>query len=133
MAEPVDKELYERIKQMANKVFKSPTGIYRSAWISKMYVRAGGEYTSKKKNSEFDKWISEVWIDLNNPIKQGNKIIGYNKCGSKNTQNDLYPLCRPSVRIDEDTPMIYQDIDKETIKKVNKQKQIIKNKGNIRF
>jgi|LakMenEpi03Aug12_release.lakeMendotaPanAssembly.Ray.scaffolds.fasta_scaffold06411_12 hypothetical protein len=133
MAEPVDKELYERIKQMANKVFKSPTGIYRSAYISKMYVNAGGEYTSKKKNSKFDKWISEVWLDLNNPIKQGNKIIGYHKCGSKNTQNNLYPLCRPSVRIDKDTPMIYQDIDKETIKKVNKQKQIIKNKGNIRF
>ena len=55
MAEPVDKELYERIKQMANKVFKSPTGIYRSAYISKMYVNAGGEYTSKKKNSKFDK------------------------------------------------------------------------------
>jgi hypothetical protein len=29
--------------------------------------------------------------------------------------------------------MIYQDIDKETIKKVSKQKQIIKNKGNIKF
>jgi hypothetical protein len=133
MAEPIDKQLYENIKQMANQVFKAPTGIYRSAWISKMYVRAGGRYTTKKKNSKFDKWISEKWIDLNQPIKKNNKIIGYQKCGHKNTQNNLYPLCRPSKIIDKDTPKIYQNIDKETIKRVNKEKQIKKDKGNIRF
>jgi hypothetical protein len=133
MAKPIDTELYNEIKQMANKVFKAPTGIYRSAWISKMYVRAGGRYTTKKTNSKFDKWLSERWVDLNNPIYKNNEIIGYKKCGSKNTQNNLYPLCRPSVRIDKDTPTIYQDIDKQTIKKVNRRKQIIKDKGNIKF
>lgn len=133
MGEPIDTELYNIIKQMANKVFKSPTGIYRSAWISKMYIRAGGRYTTKKTNSKFDKWISERWIDVNQPIYKNNKIIGYEKCGNKNTQNNLYPLCRPTRQISNKTPLLFQDIDKKIIKKVNKEKQIIKNTGNIKF
>jgi len=132
MGEPINKELYDMIKQMANKVFKSPTGIYRSMWISRMYVRAGGRYTDKKTNSKFDKWISERWIDVNQPIYKNNKIIGYEKCGHKNTQNNLYPLCRPTRRM-KDTSLLFQNIDKETLKRVNKEKQIVKNKSNIRF
>jgi hypothetical protein len=132
MSQPIDIELYDHIKQMANKVFKSPTGIYRSMWISRMYRKAGGRYTDVKKNSKFDKWLSESWIDTNQPIYKNNKIIGYEKCGNKNTQNNLYPLCRPTRKI-KDTPLLFQNIDKETIKRVNKEKQIKKNKGNIKF
>ena len=59
MSEPIDKQLYEDVKKMANTVFKSPTGIYR--------------------------------------------------------------------------PKLFKDIDKDVIKRVNKQKQTLRNKGNIRF
>jgi hypothetical protein len=134
MAKPLDKELYEQIKLMANKVFNNNKGIYRSAWISKTYVANGGLYDKPKpKKTKFDIWRSESWVDLNNPIKQGNKIIGYNKCGSPNTQNNLYPLCRPSKVIDKNTPQTYQTINKQKIAKVNKQKQILQKSGNILF
>jgi hypothetical protein len=132
MGEPIDTELYDMIKQMANKVFKSPTGIYRSMWISRMYRKAGGRYADVKTNSKIKKWLMERWIDTNQPIYKNNKIIGYKKCGSKNTQNNLYPLCRPTRQM-KDTSLLFQNIDKENLKRVNKQKQIVKNKGNIKF
>lgn len=132
MVEPIDKELYNMIKELANKVFKSPTGIFRSAWISRMYRKVGGRYSNIKTNSKIKKWLSERWVDINQPIKKNNVIIGYEKCGHKNTQNNLYPLCRPTIRKKE-TPLILQDIDKKTIKRVNKEKQKLKNKGNIKF
>jgi len=130
---PIDIELYDQVKQMANEIFKSNRGIYRSMWISKKYIELGGRYSSNKKKSNVDRWLKEQWVDLNQPIKKNNEIIGYERCGNKNIQNDLYPLCRPSRRINKDTPIIYQDIDKRTIKKVNREKQIKKNKGNIKF
>jgi hypothetical protein len=70
---------------------------------------------------------------VNQPIYKNNKIIGYEKCGNKNTQNNLYPLCRPTRRIDKETPLILQNIDKVTLKRVNKEKQKLQNKGNIKF
>jgi len=136
MAKPIDTELYNKIKRLANDVFKSPTGIYRSMWISKKYIDAGGEYDTPKNNtkSKTKKWLAEKWIDLNNPIMKGNKIIGYNRCGSKNIDNPLiYPLCRPSVKIDSSTPRIYQTINKKDIEKANIKKQILRNKGNTTF
>lgn len=134
MAKPLDKDLYEKIKLMANKVFNNNKGIYRSLWISKKYTELGGVYDKPKpKKTKFDIWHSEKWVDLNNPIKENNKIIGYNKCGSKNIQNNLYPLCRPSQVIDKNTPQTYQTINKKKIAKVNAQKQILKQSGNILF
>jgi hypothetical protein len=47
----------------------------------------------------------------------------------------LYPLCRPTFKVSDDTPKLFKDIDKDAIKRlrVNKQKQILRNKGNIKF
>ena len=87
MSEPIDKQLYEDVKKMANTVFKSPTGIYRSLWIQREYKKRGGLYKTKKKSSKIQQWLDEKWIDINNPILKNNKIIGYNKCGSVNKQN----------------------------------------------
>ena len=134
MSKPNDIELYNLVKQIANKTFKAKTGMYRSMFISKYYRLLGGTYDKPKpKNSKSSIWLQEKWIDLNQPIKKKNKIIGYERCGNKNTQNDKYPLCRPSVVINKDTPKTYQSISKSRINKVNKQKQILKDKGNIKF
>jgi len=134
MSKPLDLDLYNKVKEMANNVFKSPTGIYRSMWISKKYTDLGGLYDKpKSKKSKVVRWLDEKWVDLNQPIKQGNKIIGYKKCGSPNTQNKLYPLCRPSKRITKESPKTYQEIDKKKLEKANKLKQILKNEGNTIF
>lgn len=127
---PVDTELYNKVKQMANEKFDAPTGAYRSMWIVKTYKSMGGRYdTPKPKESKLTDWQKEHWIDLNQPKAGG----GYEKCGHPNTQNDKYPLCRPSKEVNEHTPTLYQNISKNRIEEVNKEKQMIKNRGNIKF
>ena len=134
---PTNQKLYNLVKKNANDVFDSPTGAFRSMWIVKEYKRLGGTYTTaqgsgetkKPEHSKLKQWRDEKWIDLNQPKKGG----GYEKCGHKNIQNDKYPLCRPSEKVNESTPKTYQSIDKNKIEEVNKEKQIIKNKGNIKF
>ena len=90
MSIPIDKELYENVKKMANSVFKAPTGIFRSMWIKREYIKRGGLYEKRKSSSKIKRWLNEKWININNPIIKNNKIIGYKKCGEKNTQNNLY-------------------------------------------
>lgn len=133
MSKPLDLNLYNKVKEMANKVFKSPTGIYRSMWISRKYTELGGLYDKPKSKSKVDRWLNEKWVDLNQPIIRDKQIVGYKKCGTKNTQNNLYPLCRPSKRITKESPEAYQTIEKKIIDKANKLKQILKNKGNTKF
>jgi hypothetical protein len=58
MSEPIDKQLYEDVKKMANTLFKSPTGIYRSLWIQREYKKRGGLYKTKKKSSKIQQWLA---------------------------------------------------------------------------
>jgi hypothetical protein len=129
MSEPLDKDLYNRVKQMASNKFASPTGAYRSMWIVKKYKELGGRYSGRKSSSKLERWRKEGWIDINQPNGKG----GYERCGHKNTQNNKYPLCRPSKSINKDTPEKYQDISSDRIRKANIEKQRIKNTGNIKF
>ena len=52
MSKPLDLDLYNKVKEMANKVFKSPTGIYRSMWISRKYTELGGLYDKPKSKTK---------------------------------------------------------------------------------
>jgi hypothetical protein len=135
MSKPLDLDLYNKVKEMANKKFKSPTGIYRSMWISKRYTDLGGLYDKPKSKtkSKVVRWLDEKWVDMNQPILRDKQIVGYKKCGTPNKQNNLYPLCRPSKRITKDSPKTYQEIGKKKIEKANKLKQILKNEGNTIF
>ena len=136
---PIDKELYEKVKQMASEKFETPTSWYRSAWIVKTYKKLGGRYdTPKTKEVEKQgliRWANEQWVNLNAPIydTQG-KLIGYEPCGRKEASlKGTYPLCRPLKRITEDTPITYRELTKEQIQQANRKKQVIKSSGNIRF
>jgi hypothetical protein len=128
MSEPLDKDLYEKAKQMANKTYGSHTSAFRSMAIQRNYMKMGGKY-SGKKSSKLERWRKEGWVDLNQPNGKG----GYYPCGHTNTQNDKYPLCRPSRTINKDTPKKYQDISSDRIRKANEDKQRIKNTGKISF
>ena len=91
-----NKALYNYVKQLANKKFKSKSGIYRSSWIVKEYKRRGGKYSGKKTSSSgLKRWYREKWVDLNRPIRNSKgKIIGYKSCGRKSVKGskDKYPL-----------------------------------------
>ena len=74
-----DKELYNKVKRMADKKFESKTGIYKSSWIVKEYKRLGGKYKGKKpsvKSPGLKRWYKEKWVDLNRPIRNSKgKIV----------------------------------------------------------
>ena len=133
---PLDKVLYEYIKKLATKKFKSPSGIYRSSWIVREYKKRGGLYSGKKStNHGLNRWFKEKWIDLNRPIKdsKGN-IIGYKPCGRDSLKyKEKYPLCRPSIRVTKKTPKTLSELTKKSISKAKKDKEKIKSKGNIKF
>lgn len=128
MPQPVNKELYERVKEMASKKFEARTGAYRSMWIVRKYKELGGTYHDDNKPKNLNRWLDEKWVNLNAPKKDG----GYEECGKRN-KDGKYPLCRPSKTINKDTPKKYQDISKSNIRSVNLAKQRIKGSGNIRF
>lgn len=131
-----DPKLYNYVKKLADKKFKSKTGIYKSSWIVKEYKRRGGKYKSKRKSkSGLYRWYKEKWVDLNRPIKNKNgKIIGYHSCGRKKiSSKSKYPLCRPTYKISNKTPIIYSKLSKKSIQKAKKDKSKLKHKGNIKF
>ena len=136
-SEPINKDLYNRVKKMANRKFKSKSGIYRSSWIVKKYKSLGGKYKGKKsKTSGLSRWYKEKWVDLNRPIKnKSGKIIGYKSCGRKssNIKGSKYPLCRPTKRISRKTPKTIKEINKKSIIKAKREKSKVKGKRNIKF
>ena len=135
--QPINKALYNYVKQLAKKKFKSKSGIYRSSWIVKEYKKRGGRYSGKKSSSSgLKRWYKEKWVDLNRPIRNSKgKIIGYKSCGRKSVKGsrDKYPLCRPSKRVNRGTPRTYHSISTKSIKKAKREKSRIKHKGNIKF
>lgn len=148
MAEPSDKDLYNRVKKMADKKFQAKTGIYKSSWIVSEYKRLGGKYIgTKPKNSGLKRWYKEGWVDLNKPIKNSSgKVIGYKPCGRKSLSvrkgtlqgilksiDKKYPLCRPSKRVTFATPKTFREISKRDIASANREKQKIRHTGNIKF
>lgn len=122
---PKDIELYTYVKKLANKKFKSPTGVYKSSWIVKKYKELGGKYKSSSskspKLSGLKRWYKEKWVDINRPM--GNRG-DYKPCGrSSIKKNSKYPLCRPSVRVNKETPRTLKEISKKSIKKAQKEKK----------
>jgi hypothetical protein len=123
---PKNMLLYNSVKKAANKKFKSPSGIYRSSWIVKEYLRRGGKYSgSKNKNSGLSRWFKEKWVDINRPIKNSKgKIIGYKSCGRKTQKTKgKYPLCRPSKSVNKKSPRTYKEISNKSLKKAKKDKK----------
>ena len=139
MPEPSNQKLYSYVKTLANKKFKSPSGIYRSSWIVREYKKRGGKYSGPKssgnKSSGLKRWFKENWIDLNRPKRNSKgKIIGYHKCGRKSANSKgKYPLCRPSKHINKGSPKTYSQLSKSSIQRAKKLKKIYTYKKNINF
>lgn len=127
---PLNTKLYNRVKKMANKKFKSKTGIYHSSWLVKKYKELGGKYTGKPSDmSGLRRWYREKWVDVNRKTKSG-----YEKCGRKSiSRGGKYPLCRPTKRISNKTPKTLKELNKSSIKKANRIKQKYKTKKNVQF
>ncbi|AIF72189.1 MAG: hypothetical protein QLV_23 [Qinghai Lake virophage] len=110
MSEPVDKELYEKVKKEADKKYKKPSA-YKSGWMVKTYKERGGKYKGKKDKDEgLGRWFREEWKDV----------------GKKE-----YPVYRPTYRITEDTPLTKKEIDSTNLKRQIYLKQRIRGTKNL--
>jgi hypothetical protein len=107
--EPLDKELYEKVKKMADSIYKKPSA-YKSGYITKTYKFYGGKYSGKKTNEGLSAWYKEKWQDV----------------GGKD-----YPVYRPTKRVNKNTPLTPKEIDPENLKEQIKLKQKIKGKKNL--
>ena len=96
---PLDKDLYEAVKEEAKERFDVWPSAYASGWVVKTYKARGGRYAvgDKKTRSGLTKWFGESWVDLSRPIHdEDGELVGYEPCGRKASDDPAaYPKCRP--------------------------------------
>ena len=109
----IDKELYDLVKQNADEIYKKPSA-YKSGYIVKTYKQYGGEYEPDNKEHNLKRWYSEKWININ-------PLLG--KTG--------YKTYRPTVRINEKTPLTVEEIPLKRLKEQYRLKQKIKGYRNL--
>lgn len=105
---PLDKELYDAVKEYANKIYDRPSA-YKSGFIVKKYKELGGRYSGNRRNTNLRRWFKEEWKDIN-PFKT----------------DKSYPVYRPTKRINAKTPLTASEIDQADLIKKAKLKQKIK-------
>jgi len=116
MPEPLNKELYENVKKKIMASYKKNSA-FASGAIVKEYKRQGGEYSQDKKPKNLKRWFDEKWVDVN-------PMIGI-------TNDDAYPVFRPTVKINNKTPTLVQEIPVSNLKEQYKLKQKYKGDNNL--
>jgi len=112
MSEPLDKELYEQVRKYADLVYDKPSA-YKSGFIVKTYKEYGGKYKGKKNEEGLDRWFDEKWEDINDK------------------DDDKYPTYRPTIRVNDKTPITKEELDYDEKRKKIKEKQKVKGKKNL--
>lgn len=116
MPTPTNEHLYEDVKKFIMNKYKKNSA-FASGAIVKEYKRRGGKYKADNKPAKLKRWFDEKWVDVN-PI-----------LGVKNAE--AYPLFRPTVRVNKDTPLTVQEIPISNLNKQYQLKQRIKDKGQL--
>jgi len=92
---PINKELYQLVKLYADIVYKKSSA-YKSAYMQKLYQQYGGTYKDDNKEKKLKRWLNEKWQDIG---------------------NGEYPVYRPTKRINKNTPLTINEIDKNNLKR----------------
>ena len=100
--------LYKKAKKIADETYKKNSA-YKNMFLVKTYKDLGGEYSGKKTDKGVARWNKEKWIQVKPFLEEGKKIA----CGF----GDGGKGCRPSKRIDKDTPTTIQELIKKHGKK----------------
>lgn len=105
----VNKSLYRKAKKIATEKYGTKSSAYRSMFIVSQYKKLGGTYRGEKKITGVKRWNMEEWIQVIPFLEEGKKVVcGF---GSENK------ACRPSKKIDSNTPMTIQALVKKHGKK----------------
>jgi hypothetical protein len=101
--------LYEQVKAYADTVYKKPSA-YKSGFIVKTYKELGGTYKDDNKPKPLKSWFKEKWTDVG---------------------HQAYPVYRPTVRVNKQTPLTVDEIDPVNLREQIKLKQKIKGTHNL--
>jgi len=121
---PMNMNLYNKVKEQADKIYKKPSA-YKSGYIVKKYKELGGTYSGKKTSSGLTSWYREKWTDIGNKRSDGRNASG------KPFGQSLYPVYRPTKRVNKKTPLLVSEIDPKNLKTQIALKQIYKGKKNL--
>jgi len=116
MPTPLNENLYNEVKQKIMKSYKKNSA-FASGAIVKEYKRLGGKYSEDGKTRNLSRWFKEKWIDVN-------PVLGI-------TDDTAYPVFRPTIRINENTPALLQDIPVSVLKKQHGLKQKYRGEKNL--
>jgi hypothetical protein len=106
---PIDKNLYDLVKKKADEIY-TKSSAYKSGYIVKEYKKLGGKYIDDNKPKNLKRWYNEKWQDIGNLD---------------------YPVYRPTIRINKNTPLTVNEIDKNNLLEQIKRKQKIKGNRNL--
>jgi hypothetical protein len=96
---PLDKELWATAIQEAKRRFAVYPSAYANAFASKWYKARGGKWESSASKKDLREWFDEDWVDISKPVMADGKIVGYQKCGRNDTDEENgYPKCLPKSK-----------------------------------
>ena len=109
---PTDIKLYEKIKKDIYEKYPRHSA-YRSGLLVKKYKeefykkhKSNDAYTGNKQQSKLKSWFDEKWLNTRGEV-------GYKY------KNDVY---RPTIRVNNKTPIIYNELSKSQIERARKEK-----------
>ena len=114
---PTDKDLYEESTKLIKSKYKKNSAYASGAIVKdykkKFYKKYGEDkepYIDDNEQKNLERWYLEKWTDI----------------GQEN-----YPVYRPTIKINKNTPLTVNEIDPKNLKKQIKLKQKIKGNNNL--
>tara|TARA_R100000773_G_C4219654_1_gene118268 strand:- start:2612 stop:3022 length:411 start_codon:yes stop_codon:yes gene_type:complete len=100
--------IYRRAKKIADETYKRNSA-YKSMFLVSKYKELGGKYKGVKSVKGVKRWNEEKWIQVLPFLESGKKIAcGFGEGGKS---------CRPTKRIDSETPLTINQLIKKHGKK----------------
>lgn len=119
----LDKNIYKKAKKIADDTY-SKNSAYKSLFMIAKYKELGGKIDEKKSNKGTDIWLKEKWKNLtpyaSNEIKKINDLPVCGERTKKQIKSKLPSICRPTKKVNKNTPKLAQEFSKSQIKKALK-------------
>ena len=79
-------------------------------------MKTKGNKTTPKEKADLIRWGNEKWINLTAKITD-NKTLACGTKGKKQKEQNLPSVCRPSIKVNQQTPTLASSYTKTQIKK----------------
>lgn len=124
MPQPTDSGLYQEARDFIMSRYKKNSAFASGAIVKhykQLFKKKYGEdtppYSNDDKQKNLKRWFEEKWVDVN-------PVLGI-------YDDDAYPVFRPTVKVNDKTPTLMQEIPKKNLKEQFVLKQKIKGLRNL--